>query len=341
MNQAADSKPHPLVVLRNDLKAALPTFGLKDEREQMRMSSVLMVAVERAPELVYADRQSLIAAVRQCANHGLVPDGNEATLQVYETKVKLPDGTEKWIKKVQYQPMVRGIINRVLRSGKVLSFWADLVYAGEDFSIDISHGDRRPIHNPNHFSRGGEIVGVYAVARLANGTIDCEPMTMAELKKVRGVAKTQKVWDAWFEEKAKVAVMRRMSKRLPLSSEDMDFIMNREEHDFEQRDVTPKETAFQRLTAAARSGIAQEHPAHESAQDGDTVDAVAQDASEPKTSPYEALDVSDAAPGSQAWDRGLADFDEGRPISDCPYDIGTPEAVDFCGAWRMAQRARE
>lgn len=107
------------------------------------------------------------------------------------------------------------------------------------------------------------------------------------------------------------------------------------------RDVTPKETAFQRLTAAARSGIAQEHPAPESAQDGDTVDAVAQDASEPKTSPYEALDVSDAAPGSAAWDRGCDAFDEGKPITTCPYDIGTPEAVDFCGAWRMAQRARE
>ncbi len=243
---------NPIAKLRGDLKAALPTFGLKNDREQERMSSVLMVAVEKNPELIFADRASLIAATRQCANHGLVPDGNEATLQTYNTKVKV-NGVDKWIKKVQYQPMVRGIINRVLRSGKVLSFWAELVYEDEPFSIDISHGDRRPMHDPNYFSRKGEIIGVYAVAKMANGSIDCEPMTMSELSKVRGVAKTKNVWDNWFEEKAKVAVMRRISKRLPLSAEDMDMILNREEHDFEaqEKDITPPEKTPLQLKAEA------------------------------------------------------------------------------------------
>ncbi len=109
------------------------------------------------------------------------------------------------------------------------------------------------------------------------------------------------------------------------------------------RDVTPREgpNLAQRLASNPVEKIDTPATAPESAGEADIIDGQADTPAKPEASPYEALDVSDAAPGSQAWDRGLADFDEGRPISDCPYDIGTPEAVDFCGAWRMAQRARE
>lgn len=109
------------------------------------------------------------------------------------------------------------------------------------------------------------------------------------------------------------------------------------------RDVTPREgpNLAQRLASHPVEKIDTPATAPESAAEADVVDGQAEIPAEPETSPYEALDVSDAAPGSAAWDRGLAAFDEGKPITTCPYDIGTPEAVDFCGAWRMAQRARE
>lgn len=109
------------------------------------------------------------------------------------------------------------------------------------------------------------------------------------------------------------------------------------------RDVTPREgpNLAQRLASNPVEKIDTPATAPESAAEADVVDGQAEIPAEPETSPYEALDVSDAAPGSAAWDRGRDAFDEGKPITTCPYDIGTPEAVDFCGAWRMAQRARE
>ena len=109
------------------------------------------------------------------------------------------------------------------------------------------------------------------------------------------------------------------------------------------RDVTPREgpNLAQRLASNPVEKIDTPATAPESAAEADVVDGQAEIPAEPETSPYEALDVSDAAPGSAAWDRGCDAFDEGKPITTCPYDIGTPEAVDFCGAWRMAQRARE
>lgn len=107
------------------------------------------------------------------------------------------------------------------------------------------------------------------------------------------------------------------------------------------RDVTPKETAFTRLANEARGKSEPAPTAPESAAEADTVEDHADTPADQETGPYEALDASDAEPGSTAWDRGIADFDEGRPIEACPYDINTPEAVDYCGAWRMAARAKE
>lgn len=310
-----ENSRHPLAVFREDVKKALPTFGLP-EKQQERMSSVLMVAVEKDPTLVTADRQSLIAAVRQCANHGLMPDGNEATLQTYNTNIAKKGEPPKWSRKVQYQPMVRGIINRVLNSGKVVSFYAEVVYKGEEFLLDTTQGDRRPIHKvTNQFDRGTDqdIIGVYAVAKLSNGTIDCETMGMSEIAKVRGVAKTQNVWDKWFSEKAKVAVMRRLSKRLPLSSEDMEMINNAQEHDMdrEPRDVTPQDD--NRPTLASRIQGRVEEPKEQPEDDPNTIDG-------------------DADIITMEWDEGKTAAEAGKKITDCPYD-GGQEQADWIKGW--------
>lgn len=334
---------HPIAQFRKDVKAALPSFGLRNEREQERMSSVLMVAVEKDPALVFADRQSLIAAVRQCANQGLVPDGNEAVLQVYNTKVSV-NGKDQWIKKVQYQPMVRGIINRVQRSGMVLAFWAEVVYEGEDFRIDTSEGDRRPVHEiANYFVRGDDskIIGAYSVAKLKNGTIDCEPMPRSEIEKVRKVAKTDKVWSGWFSEKAKVAVMRRHSKRLPLSAEDLDMILNRggDEHDLDKdpRDITPESkepyrTLAQRLQEGDKAPEAPETPEDEK-------DAPIE--GEVTTHWTDVVPYDGAFPGSPEFTAGKKAYADKKPYTDNPYADEEEKAVDWAGGWKQAEKEAE
>lgn len=328
------NSPHPLAQLRKDVKSVLPTLGIKDT-DQERMQSVLMIAVERDPDLVNADRQSLISALRQCANHGLVPDGNEATLQVYNTKVKI-DGRYQWIKKVQYQPMIRGIVNRVLKSGKVKAFWAEVVYNGEDFKIDASDGERRPIHNKaSEFQRGTDkdVVGAYSVAKFKDGTVDCEPMSLEEINKVRKVAKTQKVWDGWFSEKAKVAVMRRHSKRLPLSAEDLDMILNRQETDFDQpiRDVTPSQEEYVPLSkrlAKAQTEAEQDEtpdPIEGEVMDGHWTDDI---------------DTSDATPMDELFDEGAKAFKAGTPRTDCPHSDPVM-AGQWLGGWDQTKQVTE
>lgn len=326
-----DSRPTlPIVQFKRDIENMVAReLDMLDDKAKSRMKSAAIVAVGKDPGLLVADRQSFMMAIRMCASHGVVPDGNEATLQTYDTKVKRADGKEEWVKKVTYLPMVRGIINRVQRSGKIRIFYAEVVCEGEQFTLDLSHGDRRPVHVFNPMLRSKNILGAYSVATYDDGTVDTEPMPMAEIAKVRAVAKTDKVWSAWESEKCKVAVLKRHSKRLPLSAEDMDFILNREETDFEQaRDVTPKESPLAQFVKQERAAQIDQKP----------VEAVA---------PHwtESIAWADAFPGSAAWDQGSEAFASGKPSTDCPYDgdtdVARAEASAWLGGWHGARRAAE
>lgn len=320
MNQVAETRqrPAPIVQFKRDLEV-VQEFGMLDEKAKAKMKSAALTAVSKDPDLLRADRASFMSELRRCANYGVLPDGNEAVLQVYNTKVKDDSGKDHWIKKVTLLPMIRGIINRVQRSGKIRSFYAEVVYEGEDFRLDLSQGDRRPVHEYDPMRRGPDtdIIGAYSVAVYKDGTIDTEVMPRVEIMKVRNVAKTKNVWDNWFSEKAKVAVSKRHSKRLPLSSDDLEFITNRDETDFEQaaiRDVTPEQprTLAQRLT--------QPDPEPEQPDTPETDD-------EPLTGEIldgtgkhwtELVNTDDAAPMDDGWDDGVAAFKAGKDRTECP-----------------------
>lgn len=344
----------PIVQFKRDMEAMVAReLDMLDDKAKSRMKSAAIVAVTKDPDLLMADRQSFMGAIRMCAQHGVTPDGNEATLQVYNTKVKGPNGQEVWVKKVTYLPMIRGIVNRITRSGKIKLFYADVVYADEEFRIDTTHGDRRPVHSYDPMRRGADkdMIGAYSVAVYDDGTTDCEPMPRAEIEKVKASAKTKNVWDGWFSEKAKVAVMKRHSKRLPLSAEDMDFILNRDETDFDQpRDITPETTKpnlAQRLASNSVEKIdtpAEAADRAEGIQEAEVADGASQAANPPEAAtaaPYRAL-AANGAPGSTAFDRGASAFDEGQPITACPYDLNEAkaEAEDWCAGWCGAERAR-
>lgn len=318
---------HPIVQFKRDVEAmVMRELDMLDEKAKSRMKNAAVVAVTKDPELLLADRQSFMMAIRMCASHGVIPDGNEAVLQVYNTKVK-----DQWVKKVTYLPMVRGIINRVLRSGKLKLFYAEVVCEGESFRLDLTHGDRRPVHEYDPMSRSDNVIGAYSVATYDDGTVDTEPMPRAELDKVRAVAKTKNVWDSWFTEKAKVAVMKRHSKRLPLSAEDMDFILNRDETDFDQpKDVTPAD-------AGPRQNLAQRLAAPIEPEVEAEVATGAEDAVEPHWTA--SVNMDGAFPGTAAWDAGVIAQQEGKAETDCPYDNDAQLAADWLGGFRGAQEA--
>lgn len=107
----------------------------------------------------------------------------------------------------------KGLIKLATDSGSVKWVKAEIVHAGDTFQF-TGHGSL-PKHEFNPFVDRGDMVGVYCVAKTHDGDYLTEMMAMDEVLKIKSAAKTQLVWDKWFEEMAKKAVIKRASKQWP------------------------------------------------------------------------------------------------------------------------------
>jgi recombination protein RecT len=167
------------------------------------------------PELLSADRRSLLGACMKAAQDGLLLDGREAAPVIFNTK----DG-----KKVQYMPMVGGILKKIRNSGELASISANVVYDKDSFEYELGD-DERIVHKPFLGADRGQQIAVYAVAKTKDGAIYREVMSVADVEKVRAASRAGKFgpWADWWDEMAKKTVIRRMAKRLP-SSADVDQV---------------------------------------------------------------------------------------------------------------------
>lgn len=197
------------------IAAALPT-GISIEK----FKRVALIAVAATPDLLAADRRSLINSCIKCASDGLVPDGREAALVIYNTKVKDGAGKEHWEKRVQYLPMIGGVRKRMRNSGEVTSAEAHLVYEGDDFDFELGD-DARIVHRPATLGNRGNVIGAYAIIKLANGEVIREVMSVAEIERARAAsrAKDSGPWVTWWGEMARKTVLRRAAKAAPFSAE--------------------------------------------------------------------------------------------------------------------------
>lgn len=176
----------------------------------------VLLAVAKEPKLV-EHMPSLLMSCRQCAADGLMPDGREAALVVYRTQD--PPKSGKFINKVQYLPMVAGLIRLARQSGEIGAMSARVVYTSDEF--DVEYGDNEHIrHRPNFDDEKPTIRAVYAIAKLRDGSIEREVMTLAQVERIRlkSKAKDAGPWVDHYDEMARKTVLKRILKRLPRSS---------------------------------------------------------------------------------------------------------------------------
>lgn len=201
--------------LDGEFKMALPPHISVE-----KFKRVALTAIQSDPDLLRADRRSLFGACVKAAQDGLLPDKREAALVIFK-------GT------VQYMPMIAGILKRVRNSGEVASIAAQLVYRKDVFRYWVDGDGEHIQHEPLMFGERGDIVGAYGVAKTKDGAVYIEVMTKADIEKVRNVsrAKNSGPWSDWWEEMARKTVLRRLSKRLPMST-DIEDVIRREEEQF-------------------------------------------------------------------------------------------------------------
>jgi recombination protein RecT len=222
----------PIAVVRQNLTQMAPQFAaaLPKHISVEKFTRVALTAIQNNPDLaVKADRRSLFGACVRLAQDGLLPDGREAAIVMFGDKA-------------QAMPMIAGILRKVRQSGEVSRVSAQVVYQEDEFvwrlgfDEDVTHVPP-PLDQPR-----GKAIGAYATAVLKDGSRLLEVMSLEEIEKVRAVsrAKGNGPWVSWWGEMARKTVMRRLSKRLPMSTDlvddfDRDPTMPRDEEVIEHQ----------------------------------------------------------------------------------------------------------
>ena len=185
--------------VKAQIARALPQHMTPD-----RFLRVATTTLLRVPKLADCDQASFMQAMLDCSSLGLEPDGRRCHLIPYGKTCQLI---------IDY----KGLIELAKRSGEVVTWKAETVKEKDSFSWEngtVSHGiDWREDR--------GKLQCVYSVVKLANGELDTEVMTLAEVEAIRKRSKAGNAgpWVTDFEEMAKKTVIRRHSKRLTLSPE--------------------------------------------------------------------------------------------------------------------------
>lgn len=218
--QAQERTANPLTVIRQNLQQMAPEFkaALPAHVTVEKFTRVAQTAIQNNPQLANADRRSLFGAFVRLAQDGLLPDGREAAVVMFGNKA-------------QAMPMIAGVLKKIRQSGEVAKVSAQVVYANDQFTVRYGF-DEDVEHIPPALNEPrGEPIGAYATAVLKDGSQLLEVMSLEEIEKVRKVSRagSNGPWKEWFGEMARKTVMRRLSKRLPMSTDLEDEIFSRDE----------------------------------------------------------------------------------------------------------------
>ena len=249
-SQLVVNRKNDISLIENDIKKMLPPSVPSD-----KFVRTVQTAITLNPDLAEADKNSVLTSCMKAAADGLVLDGREAALTIYNTKQK--DGSYK--KMAQYIPMVAGIIKRVRNSGEVSRLNAFVVYENDIFHV--AYGLEMTLKHEPNFENPGKALGAYAVCLYKDGEVDFEYMSAAQIKAIGAQGKNAAQYDAgtgknygeWWRKTA----IRRLSKRLPVNS-DIASVIERIDEDYDFKPggsaVTPSHDA---------DGVVIEHEAAE------------------------------------------------------------------------------
>lgn len=148
---------------------------------------------------------SIESAIKQACDLQLEIDGRQhCHLIKYGTTANLQVG-------------YRGFIYSIKRAYPDANIDCKLVYKGDNFVVK-SEGDTTTfsLEVKDPFNRiQADVIGGYChISYTVGGRLVsfCETMSLAEINKIKGKAKQDFIWKEWFEEKAKVAIIRRACK---------------------------------------------------------------------------------------------------------------------------------
>lgn len=236
-----------LQAMSTQFKGALPPHIPVD-----RFIRVAQTAILTNPSILDKDRNSLFASCLKAAEAGLLPDGKEAAFVPFKDQVT-------------FMPMITGIIKKIRNSGDLLTLTSQLVHEKDSFSFYVDENGEHLEHRPNMFGDRGAVIGVYALAKTKDNAAYIEVMTMDQINAIKATSRgNSSPWHGPFwTEMARKSAIRRLSKRLPMSTDIEQLIQNDDQyHDFDettapiqQQSETPKKSKLEDALGIKKSDI--------------------------------------------------------------------------------------
>jgi phage RecT family recombinase len=176
----------------------------KDKYILSVLSEISKSASDPKKDLTKCTPESIVNAVKQANDLSLEIDSRQhCHLIKYGNTANLQVG-------------YRGYIYSIKRAYPDANIDCKLVYEGDNFTLK-KEGDTTTysldIDNP--FAKRDKVVGGFCYISYTSGgrmISFCETMSIEEINKIKGCAKQGFIWDKWFEEKAKVAIIKRACK---------------------------------------------------------------------------------------------------------------------------------
>lgn len=188
---------------KQEIAAALPGNVTPE-----RFVRIAITAVQKTPELVTCERNSVFRALLSCAADGLLPDGRDAAITPFKDK-------KAGSKVAVYMPMIGGI--RKVAGYSDFTITADVVYDGDEFDYWLGENPGVTHKPPKLGTKRGDLIGAYAVATGPNGQKLIEVMDRDEIEHVRSYSRTKDSgpWQNDYPEMCKKTVARRIYKKIP------------------------------------------------------------------------------------------------------------------------------
>lgn len=212
------SPAHPLIeTVRSDTFKEQIALVLPEDVTPDRFARVAATALLQNPDLSQCEDVSVYQALLRAAQDGLLPDGREAALVTFNSKVK-EGGQERWVKKAQYLPMIGGYRKIAAEHGWALR--TAVVYDLDEFDHELGLTPRLRHVPVRPGADRGQPIAAYAVARHRDGRLEFEVLTAAEIEKVRQAsrAKDHGPWKDWPERMWEKTAGRRLFAKLPLDA---------------------------------------------------------------------------------------------------------------------------
>lgn len=235
--------------MQEKFKAVLPESVSLD-----RFTRVTLTAIQQNPAVLEGDRQSLYNSCVNAAQRGLMPDGKDGALVVFNAKQG-----DNWIKKVQFMPMVEGIIKEMAKAG--IKAYAVSVYANDKVDIWNDDTGQHVKHQPVVFGDRGERIGALACATDKEGRTYVEAMNMQELERIMLKSRSTRngeptgPWKDSPERMEQKTVLHRVRKRVPIIGHD-DIVERLQEDEAQESPIEAQEP----VSEAPKATVATKRP---------------------------------------------------------------------------------